>query len=151
MHNYIARLNIEAKLMLAAYGHVRYIRAQVDAFLRYLLFTEEFPLTQKIEGNPEYVRDFEAGAIRDAKGRSLRELDLKTRLFKYPCSFLIYSPSFDAIEPQIKAIILQKLHDILTGKNDDAQFARLKPEDRKAILEILIETKKTLPDYWRRP
>jgi hypothetical protein len=151
MHNYIARLNIEAKLMLAAYGHVRYIRAQVDAFLRYLLFTEEFPLTQKIEGNPEYVRDFEAHAIRDSKGRSLRELDLKTRLFKYPCSFLIYSPSFDAIEPQIKAIILQKLHDILTGKNDDAQFARLKPEDRKAILEILIETKKTLPDYWRKP
>ena len=150
MHNYIARLNIEAKQMLAAYGHVRYIRAQVDAFLRYLLFAEEFPLAQKIEGNPDFVRDFEARGIRDAKGRSLRDMDLQTRLFKYPCSFLIYSPSFDAIAPQIKEVILQKLHDILTGKNDDEKFARLKPEDRKAILEILLETKKNLPDYWRK-
>jgi hypothetical protein len=150
MHNYIARLNIEARMMLAAYGHVRYIRSQVDAFLRYLLFTEEFPLAQKIEGSPEFVRDFEARGIRDSNGRSLRELDLKTRLFKYPCSFLIYSPSFDAIAPQIKEVILQKLHDILTGKNTDEQFAKLKPEDRKAILEILVETKKNLPDYWRK-
>ena len=150
MHNYVARLNIEAKQMLAAYGHVRYIRAQVDAFLRYLLFTEEFPIVGKIEGNPEFVRDFEAHAIRDSKGRSLRDLDFTKRMFRYPCSFLIYSPSFDAIAPQIKEVILQKLHDILTGKNDDSQFARLTAEDRKAILEILIETKKTLPDYWRK-
>ena len=150
MHNYVARLNIEAKQMLAAYGHVRYIRSQVDAFLRYLLFTEEFPLTQKIEGNPDFGHDFEARAIRDSKGRSLRDLDCKTRLFKYPCSFLIYSPSFDAISEPIKDVILHKLHDILTGKNDEAQFARLTPEDRKAVLEILLETKKTLPDYLRK-
>ncbi len=150
MHNYIARLNIEARQMLAAYGHVRYIRSQVDAFIRYLLFTEEFPLSGKIEGNPDFVRDFEATGIHDSKGRSLRQLDLKTRLLKYPCSFLIYSPSFDAIAPQIKEVILRKLHDILTGKNTDEQFAKLKPEDRKAILEILLETKKNLPDYWRK-
>jgi hypothetical protein len=150
MHNYVARLNIEAKQMLAAYGHVRYIRAQVDAFLRYLLFTEEFPLVEKIDGNPDFVKDFEARGIRDSKGRSLRDLDGKSRLFKYPCSFLIYSPSFDAIAAPIKDVILQKLHDILTGKNDEEQFARLTPEDRKAILEILLETKKNLPDYWRK-
>ncbi len=151
MHDYVARLNIEARQMLAAYGHVRYMRAQVDAFLRYLLFTEEFPLTGKIEGNPEFIRDFTARAIRDTKGRSLRDFDLHTRMFKYPCSSLIYSPSFDAISAPIKEVILRKLHGILTGENDEAQFARLTPEDRKAILEILLETKKTLPDYWRKP
>ena len=94
------------------------------------------------------MRDFTATAIRDSRGRSLHDLDLKTRMFKYPCSFLIYAPSFDAMAAPIKEVILQKLHDILTGENDDAQFARLTPEDRKAILEILLETKKTLPDYW---
>ena len=151
MHNYVARLNIEAQQMLAAYGHVRYIRSQVDAFLRYLLFTEESLLTEPVVGNPEFIKDFTARAVRDSKGRSFRDFDLKTRMSKYPCSFLIYSPSFDAISPPIKEVILQKLHDILTGKNDDAQFARLTAEDRKAILEILLETKKTLPDYWRKP
>ena len=150
MHDYVARLNIEAQQMLAAYGHVRYMRSQVDAFLRYLLFTEEFPLTEKIEGNPEFIADFTAHGIRDSKGRSLRDFDLKTRIFKYPCSYLIYAPSFDAIAAPIKEVILQKLHDILTGKNDDAQFAQLTAEDRKTILEILLETKKTLPDYWRK-
>jgi hypothetical protein len=122
----------------------------VDAFLRYLLFTEEAPLAGAIEGNPEYVRDFASHAIKDSKGRSLRDLDCKTRLFKYPCSFLIYSSSFDAMAAPIKEVILQKLHDILTGKNSDEQFARLSADDRKALLEILRETKLNLPDYWRK-
>jgi len=151
MHNYVARLNIEARQMLAAYGHIRYMRPQVDAFLRYLLFTEEFPLTQVIEGNPDFVKDFTAQGIRDSKGRSLRDLDCKSRLFKYPCSFLIYSPSFDAVAEPIKEVILQKLHEILTGKSENPQFAQVTPKDRQAVLEILLETKKNLPDYWRTP
>jgi hypothetical protein len=150
MHNYIARLNIEARQMLAAYGHVRYMRSQVDAFLRYLLFAEEVALTAPIEGNPEYVASFTASAIRDSKGRSLRDLDLQQRMFKYPCSYLIYSQAFDAMAPEIKEVILQKLHDILTGKNQDEQFARVSAEDRKAVLEILVETKANLPDYWKQ-
>jgi hypothetical protein len=149
MHNYVARLNIEARQMLAAYGHVKYMKSQVDAFLRHLLFTEEAPLPVVVEGNPEFIKDFESTAIRDSKGRSLRDLDLKTRMFKYPCSFLIHSPSFDAMAGPIKDVLLQKLFDILTGKNTDSQYARLTAEDRAAVLEILRETKKNLPDYWR--
>jgi hypothetical protein len=149
MHNYIARLNIEARQMLAAYGHVRYMRPQVDAFLRHLLFTEEASLSVPVTGDPQFVRDFTAAGPRDGKGRSLRELDLKTRTFKYPCSFLIYSPAFDAMPGEIKAVILQKLHDVLTGKNTEEQFAKIGPEDRKAVLEILRETKKGLPEDWR--
>jgi hypothetical protein len=149
MHNYIARLAIEARQMLAAYGHVRYMRPQVDAFLRYLLFTEEAPLPAPIAGDPQYLRDFAKAGPRDSKGRSLRDLDLQTRMFKVPCSFLIYSPAFDAMPNEIRSVILQKLHDILTGKNTEEQFARLTTEDRSTVLEILRETKPSLPDYWR--
>ena len=127
------------------------IRSVGDPLVKYLLFSGEPKLESPIKGTAGFTEQFAKQGPRDSQGRSLRDFDLQTRFFKYPCSFLIHSPSFDAIEPQIKAIILQKLHDILTGKNDDAQFARLKPEDRKAVLEILIETKKTLPDYWRKP
>jgi hypothetical protein len=149
MHNYIARLNLEARQMMAAYGHIRYMRAQVDAFLRYLLFTEEVPLSDPIEGNAEFVRAFTAKAIRDGKGRSLRDLDFKTRMFKYPCSFLIHSPAFDAMAAPIQEVVLQKLHEILTGKNTEEQFARLTPDDRLAVLEILRDTKPNWPNYWR--
>jgi hypothetical protein len=72
-------------------------------------------------------------------------------MFKYPCSYLIYNPAFDAMAAPIKEVILQKLHDILTGRETDEQFAKIPAGDRKAVLEILLETKKTLPDYWRAP
>jgi hypothetical protein len=149
MHNYIARLNLEARLMTAAYGHVRYLRPQVDAFLRYLLFLEETPLKQPLEGNPAFVKDFTATAIRDPQGRSLRDLDLKTRMFRFPCSFLVYSPAFDAMAPAIRDVILQKLYDVLTGKVTEKPFANMRAEDRQAVLEILRATKKGLPEYWK--
>ena len=149
MHNYIARLNFETQQMTAMYGHIRYLKPQTDAFLRCLLFTEEAPLTAPVEGSAEFVRDFTAAAPRDRLGRSLRDLDLRTRLFKYPCSFLIYAPAFDALPPVMRDSILARLHAILTGEDHDPQFAKIAEPDRRAILEILRETKPNLPDSWR--
>ena len=149
MHNYITRLGYETQLMVHTYGHTRYLTSQVNAFLRFLLFVEEAPLTAPVAGDPEFVADFTAPALRDTKGRSLRDLDLQTRMFKHPCSYLIYSPAFDAMPAVMREQLLQRLHAVLTGKDRDPQFARLGDEDRASILEILRETKPSLPDYWR--
>lgn len=151
MHNYITRLNYETQIMLKTYNHIRYLRTQVASFLRYLLFTEEHLLTAPIEGNPDYVKWFGEQGPRDKKGRSLRDFDLQTRLFKYPCSYLIYSEAFDAMPTAIRDHLLQRLHDILTEKDTSEDFARLTADDRKNILEILVDTKPNLPDYWRKP
>ncbi len=149
MHNYIARLNYESRSMLAAYGHIRYLKNQENAFLRYLLFTEELPLTSPISGNADYVQAFTAMGPRDSAGRSLRDFDLQTRMFKYPCSFLIYSAAFDQLPPPMHDHLLQRLHEILTGKDTSLDFAKIPAEQRQAILEILRATKPGLPDYWR--
>lgn len=149
MHNYITRLNFDARQMTAMYGHIRYLKPQTDAFLRYLLFTEEAPLTAPIEGSPDFLRDFAAAGPRDRLGRSLRDLDLRTRLFKYPCSFLILNPAFDALPAPMRGSILTRLHAILTGADPDPQFAKIAAADRRAILEILRETKPNLPAVWR--
>jgi len=148
MHNYIARLNYETQQMLAAYGHVRYLKNQVNAFLRYLLFTEEAPLTSPVSGDPAYLQAFAALGPRDPAGRSLRDFDLQTRIFRYPCSFLIYSEAFDKLPPPIHDHLLQRLHEILTGKDTSPEFARIPGEQRQAILEILRATKPGLPEYW---
>lgn len=148
MHNYITRLNYETRIMMERYGHIRYLKNQVDAFLRFLLFTEETPLTAPVSGDAHYVKDFTAPASRDSKGRSLRDFDLQTRLFRHPCSFLIYSEAFDQIPAPMREHLLQRLHDILTGQDADPQFAKLAANDRQAILEILLETKPNLPAYW---
>jgi hypothetical protein len=149
MHNYITRLNYETRLMMSAYGHIRYLDNQVNAFLRYLLFTEETPLTAPIRGDAEYAAQFIAQGPRDTKGRSLRDLDMQTRMFKYPCSFLIYSEAFDNIPDVMREHLLQRLYAILTGKDSDPQFAKISSADRGAILEILRETKRNLPEYWQ--
>ena len=134
---------------MARYGHIRYLRTQGDAILRYLLFTEEVPITSPIEGDVSYARWFGSLGPFDKKGRSLRDLDLRTRLFKHPCSFLIYSEQFDALPPVMRDHLLERLHAILKGEDHDPQFAGLAREDREAILEILRETKPNLPAYWR--
>lgn len=148
MHNYITRLSYETRNMMQAYGHIRYLNSQVNAFLRYLLFTEEVQLTSPISGDPEFVQAFTGKARRDRKGRSLRDLDMKTRMFRYPCSFLIESPAFAAMPSIMREHLLQRLHTILTGKEADPQFAGLQPKDRQAILEILRDTMPSLPSYW---
>ena len=149
MHNYITRLNYETRIMTETYGHIRYLKNQENAFLRYLLFTEEIPLTAPVNGDAQYVADFTAPGLRDSKGRSLRDLDLQTRMFKHPCSFLIYSEAFDEIPTVMREHLLQRLHAILTGQDTDPQFAKLAATDRQAILEILRETKPNLPVYWQ--
>ncbi len=149
MHNYLTRLHYETRLMVATYGHTRYLKNQVNAFLRYLLFTEETPLTGPIVADAAFVREFVARGPRDRRGRSLRDLDLQTRMFKYPCSFLIYSPAFDQLPDAIREPLLRRLWDILNGADPDPQFAKIAPADRQAILEILRETKPGLPAYWR--
>lgn len=74
---------------------------------------------------------------------------MKTRLFKYPLSYMIYDPAFDALPDAAKQQVYSKLFDVLTGKDSSERFARLAPQDRSAILEILRETKPDLPAYWR--
>ena len=86
---------------------------------------------------------------RDSKGRSLREFDLKTRLFKYPCSYLIYSDAFEQLPKLVREDIYQRLFDVLTGKDERPAFENLPRASRRAIREILVETKKDLPGYWR--
>ncbi|HEX7859619.1 MAG TPA: hypothetical protein VF773_04790 [Verrucomicrobiae bacterium] len=149
MHNYIARLNYEAMIMQKTYGHVNYLRSIVDGFVRYLLFADEAPLTAKVSGSSSFQRDFEKLAVRDSKGRSLRDFDLAVRMFKYPCSYLIYSEAFNALPSAVKEKVYAKMFNVLTSKDSSEAYNSLSNEDRRAILEILAETKSDLPSAWK--
>lgn len=150
MHNFLTRMHYESTIALSQYGHIRYLKSIQEAFVRYLLFAEEAQLAAPIQGSPEYIKDFTSAGPRDSKGRSLRDLDLKTRLFKYPCSFLIYSETFDRLPVMLRNSLYDRLLAILTGKDDSPDFKSLNTETRRAILEILVETKKDIPDSWKK-
>jgi hypothetical protein len=149
MHNFITRLRDETELKLAAYGHVNYVTNIAESFLKYMLFTEEAPIKSRIEGNSSFAKDFAAMGPFDRQGRSLRQFDLETHLFKYPCSYLVYSKSFDALPEEIKSHLYRRLYDILTDNDRSPDFADIPRKTKRAIFQILAETKKDLPEYWR--
>jgi hypothetical protein len=149
MHNFIARLSQETTIALAQYGKIDHLKSKVESFLQYMLFTEEAPITNALNGSPAFVKYFESLGPVDPQGRSLRQLDLATRVFKHPCSFLIYSEAFDGLQAPIKEMIYKRLFEILSGADKSARFEMLTASDRQAILEILRETKKDLPAYFR--
>ena len=61
---------------------------------------------------------------------------------------MVYSAAFDAMPDVIRERAYRRLYDILTDKDQSEKFARLSSEDRRAVLEILRETKTNLPAYW---
>jgi hypothetical protein len=111
----------------------------------YLLFVDEAPLPAGVRGTSGFAAAFAARGPRDPKGRSLRELDLTNRLFRYPCSYLIYSPAFDALPARAKSAVYGRLASVLSGQVPGEPYARLSPADRRAIAEILRATKPGLP------
>ena len=116
----------------------------VEPLVKALLFAGEAPLTGPIAGSSGFRERFSRRGPRDSRGRSLRELDLVSRLFRYPCSYLIYSEAFDALPETAKKTIYRRLRDVLDGTDTSEAFAHLSSADRKAILEILEETKSDL-------
>lgn len=127
----------------------RRVQNPSEELLRYLLFTNEAPLDGPVAGVSGFAEEYSARGPRDSKGRSLYELDLKKRLFKYPCSPLIYSASFDALPKPALDYIYRRLWEVLSGKDTSEPFARLTSEDRRAILQILHDTKPNLPEFFK--
>jgi hypothetical protein len=114
----------------------------------YMLFVGEAPLPNPVAGLSGFAERMSAGGPRDRRGRSLYELDLTRRLMKYPCSYLIYSPAFDALPPLAKAAIYRRLWQVLGGEASEARYRSLSLADRRAVVEILRDTKPDLPVYF---
>jgi hypothetical protein len=125
------------------------IERAVEILLRSMLFSDEARLEAPIRGTSTFAREFSATGPRDSAGRSLKDLDLNHRLFRYPCSFLIYSDAFNALPKPALDCFYRRLWDVLNGKDPDGAFATLTSFDRKTILSILRQTKADLPRYWR--
>ena len=127
------------------------IRSACDPLVEYMLFSGEARLDHPVRGTSGFDEQFVRTGPRDRRGRSLRELDLETRLFKYPCSYLIYSPSFQALPREAKDYVLERLRRVLMGEDTSGRFAHLTPDDRQAILEIVRDTMPDLPASWQQP
>jgi hypothetical protein len=167
MTNLIIRVGFEARLALydnavmskfmqqpeneLSESTVRRINSAAEELVKYMLFAEEARLTEPITGVSGFAESFAKAGPRDGAGRSLRELDLKTRLLRYPCSYLIYSEAFDQMPQPMKDRVYRRLWQVLSGEDESPKFASLSTADRRSILEILRATRTGLPEYYTRP
>jgi hypothetical protein len=120
----------------------------IDDLVGYLLFVDEAPLLAPISGVSSFTMTFPQRGPRDSRGRSLRDFDLQTRVFRYPMSYMIYSDVFDGLAAPIADRIYHRLYEILSGEDVSPKYAGLSAADRRSVLEILGDTKPNLPDYW---
>jgi hypothetical protein len=117
------------------------VKELAEPMVRAMLFSGEAALTDPVAGTSSFADDFMKQGPRDGRGRSLRDLDLKTRLLRYPLSYVIYSESFDGMPAVLKDYIYRRLREVLSGADKSPAFAHLSAPDREAITAILKETK----------
>jgi hypothetical protein len=150
MHNLLTQANYETCLALArnasheipTSGDPQSRIGKVgERLLQYMLFLHEAPLDGPVRGMNRFIAEFQRGGPRDSRGRSLREFDLKTRLFRYPCSYLVYSPAFDSLRQEMRNYLWMRLEQILTGREPNEPYASMAESDRATVREILRDTK----------
>ncbi len=151
VHNRLARATLEGRIVLQHEdaGTEKVIRGLGEELADFLLFRDEAGLTAEVAGTSSFRSDFEKRGPFDNRGRSLRQFDLKTRLFKYPCSYLVYSDAFQKLPAEIKEDTLRRMYAVLTGAVGAKEFAHLSTADREAIREILADTLPDKPDWWK--
>jgi hypothetical protein len=141
MINLLTRIGWDARMLLSTHraDAPAVLAHAADELVDYLLFTGEATLPAAVTGTSGFAEQFSGQGPTDRRGRSLRQLDLKTRLLRYPCSYMIYSDAFGALPPQARDAIYERMWRVLS-----------KPSaDHRAVIEILRDTKPDLPAYFQ--
>jgi hypothetical protein len=148
--NLLTRLNWESRVA-SSDGHANLsdgeLRRLVNELADYLLFAREVPPSVPLTPRPGLAERLEVKTPKDRHGRSLGQLDLVNRLLRYPCSYMVYSEAFEGLSPAVKQAVYGRMIDILSGNDAHAQPARVSAADRRAVLEILTDTKPDFPGH----
>jgi hypothetical protein len=123
------------------------VKAMLDPLVKALLLVDATTFPGKVTGNSGFDKWFQSQGPRDTQGRSLRELDLKTHLFRYHLSYMIYSHGFEGLPGYAKEYVYRRVADVLSGRDQSAPYIRISPEDRATTLQILTATKPAFASY----
>ena len=111
-----------------------------EPLLRAMFFADAVPLAGQVITSSGYTERFAQRGPKDSEGRSLRDLKLDKRLFKYPLSYMIYTESYNALPPYVREYIEGRIVDVLQGRDQTGIGATLSAEDRTSVSQILAET-----------
>lgn len=86
-------------------------------------------------------------AVRPA-GQIAEDVRSRPRLFRHPCSFLISSPSFDALPEDLRQRFWSRLAAVLEAAPGNDGLDHLSADDRATLRSILAATKPGTPPGW---
>jgi hypothetical protein len=127
------------------------LQQMIEPFVKALFFQGAATYRHRVEGGNGFAERFSRLGPEDSRGRSLRELDLGARLTRYPLSYVIYSAQFDGLPEYALDYIHSRIVAVLQGRDATGISASLSAADRKAITEILIDTKPVLAALLDQP
>ncbi|MBK8094005.1 MAG: hypothetical protein IPK32_19045 [Verrucomicrobiaceae bacterium] len=119
-------------------------------FARYVLFADEakFP-SSGIQGDSVYAKAFQEDRRASKRGLALKDLDMKTRIFKHRCSYMLYTDTWKHAPKELKDRVYFRMAEGLRDAQPNPALAHLSIEERRAIREILKDTMTDLPAWWR--
>ncbi|MEJ0008984.1 MAG: hypothetical protein WDM77_22120 [Steroidobacteraceae bacterium] len=123
------------------------LHGYLDDLAKAMMFGDAAPYTDTIRGNSGFDAWFQKQAIKDPQGHSLRDFDLTTRLFRYPLSYLVYTPSFAALPPYARDYVFGRFAAVLQGRDTSAPYAFMTAADRQDTLKILTATQPAFAQY----
>lgn len=145
--NLLTRLNWDWRVASAAGtadGSNPSLAARVNELVDYLLMVGEAPPVTPISPRPGFAEHLARRVPKDRRGRTLAQLDLETRLLRYPCSYMVYAEAFDALPLPARQAVYRRMFALLSDRNKDPDYRHLSRADRRSIREILRETKTDL-------
>ena len=124
-------------------------RSQTEKLLRQIFFCDEADLHgEGVDGDPAFIEAFQRSAPRAKDGRSLKDFQLVSRLFKHRCSYLVYSEAFANLPVALRDMLYRRMWEVLSGRDTTPAFSHLGEQERQRIRGILADTKTDLPSYW---
>jgi hypothetical protein len=110
--------------------------------VRYLLFADEVPLPPEgVAGSEPFKAEFLAKRCIASNGHSLRDFDLRTRLMRYRCSYMIESPAFSGLPPHLKRLVDLELNRALDPASQAQDYSYLPAAEKATIRDILQEAR----------
>lgn len=150
VQNVMTRVNYETRTLLSREGASGVARERIgeitEPLVESLFMVHEAPLGDAVSGTSGFSDYFQTLGPFDDNGRSLRQLNLESRTFEYPLSYLIYSDAFGALPDQVRRYVFDRIHAILTGGGSES-YAHLSGAQKEAILEILRDTHPAFASY----
>ena len=125
------------------------IKHASDKALAYMFFEDEADLPWLDYHASPFASAFHQRGPKDSKGRSLYQLRMNRRMFRYPFSYIVYTDAFNELPQEALDYIWPELEHILDTNIRHGDYPFLSRREKSAVKEILIETHPMAVKYWK--